>query len=200
MAFPTGTISASDIRSELAYNNTAGAQTNVSLNDTPVRAAANIPSGTVSYNNLRGVNVMWSGTLTFGRYSNFYYTSPPLTQQTLWETGYNSFGGLPGSSLSTTSYYRKVKGTNPPSSVPNLELQTFYNYTNTQGESTTFISWGYQSLIGSPSYSTLYVYMGGTRYTLSVTSIYSQSTFQISGDPMNLYNRNGQTHQIVIMV
>lgn len=50
MTTPTGTISASDINFELGFSNTA----TMSLNDAAVRALAAVPSGTISYNDLRG--------------------------------------------------------------------------------------------------------------------------------------------------
>jgi hypothetical protein len=105
MPFPTSNISATSIRNELASNNTGGVQTPVTLNDTAVRAAANRPSGTVSYGDLSGVNVLFSGLITLG--TRFIQ---PIQFNFLRYWGYfpnfaPQFGGAIGS-LNTASYYR----------------------------------------------------------------------------------------------
>ena len=50
MTTPSGTISMSDVNTELGYASTA----NISLNQATVRTLAGVPSGTISMNNLRG--------------------------------------------------------------------------------------------------------------------------------------------------
>ena len=94
MAFPTGTISAQDIRNQMAANNTNGVQMNVALGDISVRSAANRPSGPVSYGDLRGVNVLFSGYMTLVDFpgGNAF--------------GYNANGTPVQGSVQTNSYYK----------------------------------------------------------------------------------------------
>ena len=61
MTLPTGTITMSQVNTELCYPSTS----TITLNDTEVRGIANIPTGTISMNDLRGETaslVMSGGT------------------------------------------------------------------------------------------------------------------------------------------
>jgi len=60
MTLPTGTISMSQVNTELGYSSTA----TISLNDTAVRSLAGVPSGTISMSNLQGKSAAYKVTLT----------------------------------------------------------------------------------------------------------------------------------------
>ena len=62
MTLPVGTISMSQVNTELGYGSTA----NISLNQAAVRTLAQVPSGTISMNNLRGKsNSYTTNSLTY---------------------------------------------------------------------------------------------------------------------------------------
>lgn len=65
MALPTGTISMSQVNTELGYSSTAL----ISLNDTAVRTLAGKPSGIISMDDLRGKSA--EPTLGFSNTNNF---------------------------------------------------------------------------------------------------------------------------------
>ena len=185
MTFPSGTISADDIRYQLAYNNTAGAQTPVTLNDLPVRCAANKVSGTVSYNDLRGKNVFFSGTITWG---------------SLRFSAYHEIFGLyaPASigSVATTSYYRLVSTTGAPAVMPFIYAD--YDYDN--DIQTTVISVDYTQGAVTPAPSNpLNVYIDGTKYAFDAPYTNPGAYgWQLGGDVLNLSARVGQTSTVVI--
>ena len=58
MTLPVGTISLSDVNTELGYSSTAL----VSLNDTAVRSLANVPSGAISMSDLQGKSASFAAT------------------------------------------------------------------------------------------------------------------------------------------
>jgi hypothetical protein len=193
MTFPSGTISADDIRNELAYNNTAGAQTPVSLNDGPVRAAADKLSGAVSYNDLRGKTIFCSATIAWGTLTGGY----------IQLFGYNpnppGFGGSLGSIYSTTSYYRKaVSTTSYP--VPATNFAIYDTYNNYDGSEVTTINLrpDYIGQISpAPSSSYVNVYIDGTKYALTA-SYYDNTKWEFTGDVLSLDGRQGTTSQVVI--
>jgi hypothetical protein len=193
MAFPTGTISADDIRAQLARNNTAGAQTPVTLNDTAVRAAANRPSGAVSYNDLRGVNVLYSGLITFGNRS----VSPGPGSVIIFD-GYSKnfppqYGGAIGS-VSTTSYYRECDGyTGGVTPLATL------GYDSSSGATPKTILFFDNDIAPYPtSVSTIYITIDSTRYTLTPSFYTDYGWFLGSADTCNFIGRSGQTSQVVI--
>jgi hypothetical protein len=196
MTFPSGTISADDIRYQLAYNNTAGAQTPVTLNDLPVRQAADKLTGTVSYNDLLGKNVFFSGTITWG------YT--PIGLNELW--GYNNYGsggpyyGYNIGSVGTTSYYRLVSVNS--SSTPSyqyISISAYYN-DNIGSTQTNIIIGDYPttSIYPVPTSGYVNIYIDGTKYTLYSSNYGFYGWSNISGDPLSLEYKNGQTNQVVI--
>lgn len=67
MPIPTGTVTAGDINTELGLSSTA----QISLNDAAVREMANIPSGQISFDDLRG------------RFRVFISDSPKVTSSVL---------------------------------------------------------------------------------------------------------------------
>jgi hypothetical protein len=187
MAFPTSNISADSIRTELAANNTGGVQTPVTLNDTAVRAAANRPSGTVSYSDLLGVNVLFSGLITFGSRSIspspgsfviFFGYAPFFVPQ---------FGG-PIGSLNTASYYR----------IPGGILNTLgYDDSSTGGggrSNTTFISFDSFTPFAVNNIS---INFNGTRITAVPTNVTSTGWI-FTGDVFDFSSKSGQTFQTVI--
>lgn len=185
MTFPSGTISADDIRYQLAYNNTAGAQTPVTLNDLPVRQAADRLSGAVSYNDLLGKNVFFSGTITWG---------------TLRFSAYIEAWGLypPASigSVATTSYYRLVSTTGAPAITPKISV--FYDYDNDTQTTEIGVDYTQGAITPAPS-GPLNVYIDGTKYAFD-TPYTNPGAYgwQLSGDVLNLSARNGQTNAVVI--
>jgi hypothetical protein len=185
MTFPSGTISADDIRYQLAYNNTAGAQTNVSLNDLPVRQAADKLTGAVSYNDLRSKNVFFSGTITWG-YTYF--------------SAYNQLWGLdPTSStgsVATTSYCRFVSTTGAPAIIPNIYV--VYDYDNDTIVTSIGVLYPQGAITPAPS-NPLNVYIDGTKYAFDAPYTNPGAYgWQLGGDVLNLSARNGQTNQVVI--
>lgn len=60
MTLPTGTISMSQVNTELGYSSTA----TISLNQAAVRTLAGVPSGTISMNNLRGKSNQFAFTIS----------------------------------------------------------------------------------------------------------------------------------------
>lgn len=60
MTLPTGTISMSQVNTELGYSSNA----TISLNQTAVRTLAGVPSGTISMNNLRGKSNAFAFTIS----------------------------------------------------------------------------------------------------------------------------------------
>lgn len=187
MPFPTNNISADSIRNELAVNNTGGAQTPVTLNDTPVRAATNRPSGTVSLGDLSGINVLYSGLITFGGRS---ISPSPGNNIVVYGFSPNfppTFGG-PIGSLNTTSYYRMANGSIPLNGLA---------YDQSSGVSPVRTTIAFVSPFTSFPVSTFYVNLDTTRYTLTP---YQQTErgWNISGDPLGLLNKSGQTYQVVI--
>jgi hypothetical protein len=185
MTFPTGTISANDIRAQLAYNNTAGAQTPVSLNDLPVRQAADKLSGAVSYGDLRGKNVYFSGTVTWGVWSPSPYT-----------TVYGLYAPYSGS-IGTTSYYRLVNilyGPGYPDALPII----FANYNSYPATVQFSISTTYGDT-PIPAITSPYVnvYIDGTKYALTADA-YNSNSWGWNSDPLNLASRAGQTSVVVI--
>jgi hypothetical protein len=190
MTFPSGTISANDIRYQLAYNNTAGAQTPVTLNDAPVRAAADKLTGTVSYNDLRGKNVFFSGTITWG--SSFSYPT--------YIYGYNhAYDPAGAGSVDTTSYYRKVSSSSPgvgtlnPIQSPNI----IYEYNTDTGGSATSVQISTE-IYPAPTSPYVNVYLDGTKYVLTASNYNSTGWTINNSDPLNLEFRVGQTNQVVI--
>jgi hypothetical protein len=192
MPFPTSNISATSIRTELAANNTGGVQTPVTLNDVAVRAAANRPSGTVSFNDLRGVNVVFSGLITFGR----RILSPfPGTVIRLW--GFfpdftPTFGG-PIGSLNTASYYRTA-----PANTGRL-ISFGYDDSSASGGGTQNISdIIFQGFPATPV-NNVSVNFDGTRIT-AVPSRTTVGGWTFTGDPFGFESKgnNGETYQIVI--
>ena len=191
MTFPTGTISADDIRHELAYNNTAGAQTPVTLNDLPVRCAADKLSGTVSYNDLRGKNVFFSGTITWG----YLFSFPNQIY------GYTPYYGGVGSLSNTTSYFRKPSIDSDPTPQAAFQIVDIYNGLDDTEITTISITSG-SSLYPAPSSVYLTVYIDGVKYALTADNYYAGGWhFQYAmgnGDPLGLAGRNGQTSTVVI--
>lgn len=195
MAFPSsGAIGASDIRSQLAANNTAGAQTNVSLNDTPVRAAANVPSGSIAYSQLRGVRVLYSGLITFS-----YKSIQVGPGSYIRAAGYSPYFPAqygPIGSVNTTSYYC----TNGGYALTQLVYQ-FSNLSNTYTD-LTFAS-GAPIPSGIPPGS-INVNFNTTRYTAVPTGTLDDGTYivgwRFSGDPFALQTKgtNGETYYVVI--
>lgn len=189
MTFPSGTISADDIRAQLAYNNTAGAQTPVTLNDGPVRAAADKLSGTVSYNDLQGKNIFFSGTITWG--TSFSYPT--------YIYGYDHAYGAGAGSVDTTSYYRKVSSDNPgvgtlnPIQPPNI----IYEYNTDTGGSATSVQIATE-IYPAPTSPYVNVYLDGTKYVLTASYYNSTGWTIINSDPLNLEFRVGQTSTVVI--
>jgi hypothetical protein len=187
MTFPSGTISADDIRAQLAYNNTAGAQTPVTLNDLPVRQAADKLTGTVSYNDLRGKNVMFSGLVTWGENADGldYY----------W--GYEPYVGA--GSINTASYcrYCSINGSSTPTTLPSIAL---HYIDNIGSSSTQIVTDNGASLYPTPTSLDVNVYIDGTKYSLTATSFnYNNSGWYFSyQNPLNLDSRSGQTNQVVI--
>jgi hypothetical protein len=119
-AFPGGTISFADIRSNLAPNNSTGPQTPVSIGDVPVRGVAGSPTGTVSISSLRNKTVLFSATMTFGTNTVIYgYSTQP------------SVG-----SFQTSPYYKAPVNIETGASVPLIGLyfqsagQTSVRFTN----------------------------------------------------------------------
>jgi hypothetical protein len=77
MTLPVGTISMSQVNTELGLSST----TLISLNQTSVRTLAGAPSGTISMNDLRGKTFafpQFNNASTFD-YAYFYYSGAPLS-------------------------------------------------------------------------------------------------------------------------
>jgi len=180
MGFPAGTISTNDIRSNLAVNNTAGAQTNVALNDGPVRAAADKLSGAVSYNDLRGKNIFLTADITWGYkvvgQFEFWGYSPPSLYP------YENLGSI----ANTTSYY----------TLPNSQSFSLYDvYNNNNDTDTTRIqSTGVNTSIQTANVT---VYIDGTKYSL-VAYQYDSSGWQFYGDVLSLTGRTGTSRVTVV--
>ena len=182
MSFSAGQISLTDIQNELAYNNTSGPQTPVNFSDTAVRAAANKPSGAISYSDLHGVNVFYSGTFTFG-----YVRAGPNEE---------IYGYLPD--FPTTGLSVGVKYTTPYFK-DNADLSYFifdFRYNNLN--SACIIAF---SDIPSPPtnlISTMYVTIGGVRYVVTNINAANPSMFQFTGDVFDLIGKVGTTQSVVI--
>lgn len=68
MTLPTGTISLSQVNTELGKSSTA----TISLNDSAVRSLAGKTSGTISMNDLRGKSASVTASMVVGQASAFY--------------------------------------------------------------------------------------------------------------------------------
>jgi hypothetical protein len=193
MTFPTSNISADNIRAQLAANNTAGAQTPVTLDDTAVRAAADKLSGTVSYGDLSGKNVLYSGLVTFD--SRVIQTGP---RSQINIHGYyiylpSYYGGVVGS-LNTTTYYREADA----AAGGTAQLASFTYDVSTGAPAGTYI--GFSSPVNPSPYSvsTLNVYLNNTKYVFNATAFDAATWYYYQDDVFNLLNKVGQTYQVVI--
>lgn len=181
MPFPTSNISATSIRQELASNNTGGVQTPVTLNDTAVRAAANRPSGAVSYGDLSGVNVLFSGLLTLG--TRFVSPSPGsfLRYWGYFPNFVPQFGG-PIGSVNTASYYRLAPNFNDGTNTAPL---VSFGYDNSNGTNRTSIVF---QIFTSFSVNNISINFGTTRVT-AVPTFNVQGGWEFIGDPFDFQNR-----------
>lgn len=193
--FPSSNISTADIRYQLARDNTAGAQTPVTLNDGPVRAAANCNAAgsAVSFANLLGVNVFFSGTITFA--SRSISTGPSSFISFVGYSKYfpPQYGGAVGS-VSTTSYYSLpfISGSSTPNPI------VTFGYDASSGINPNTKIYFEDDVVPAPVLiNTLYVTIDNTRYTFTNFQAGDFGFFML-GDPLNISGRSGQTCQIVI--
>jgi len=189
MPFPAITVSAQNIRDELAYNNTAGAQTSVSLNDQAVRVVANKPSGPISYADLRSKNVIYSATMFVGfvQYSSF--------GSTFDEYGYNAPGGTrPIGIIYTTSYFRNAVplGGGVPS-VTLVDAFARFAYLTSQWAGQVDFNGNVQGLANT----TLTVCCNYDRYTTANPGF--QNLIFGLGNWLPMQNYNGQTITFIVM-
>lgn len=92
MTLPTGTISMSQVNTELGL----AATTNISLNQANVRALAGVPSGAISMNDLRGksaVTLVFNNAQTFDVYTDFYGSGGFAAYITINTNGSITLGG-----------------------------------------------------------------------------------------------------------
>lgn len=185
MPFPTNNISATSIRQELASSNSDGIQTNVALNDTAVRAAANRPSGNVSFADLSGVNILFSGLLTLN--TRFVTPSPNnfLRYYGYFPNFAPQFGGRIGS-VNTASYYRLAPNFNDGTNTAPL-ISFGYNGSSNSSGFTNRTSINFQTFSSFPV-NNISINFGTTRVTV-VPNFNVQGGWEFIGDPFDFQNR-----------
>lgn len=187
VTFPTGTISFADIRNCLAGNNTAGAQTPVSLNDLPVRYAASSINGQVAISSLRGVNVLFSGTITVGQTYN----------GATWTYGYEKVpdgGPVVVGALGTTSYYKLPTKTDGSAA----ELQAFEYVYSPQSTSLPISTVVRFSPVVFATDTYIYVSINGQKIFLNNSFMGNTWNWQTKNNVFGLENMVGGTYPVVI--